>query len=120
MKSVKLVPHRKEHVVGYPFKVDVGDPFIDLDDATHVKAWLGYQKKLKDTMTPSTDMPGNSLYLHGPWIDVKPIIEEIIPTDPGFYTVVVEAFLNIAPSPLPKRFAKVIYHGVKVSVVAKT
>ena len=107
-------------MVGFPFRVDVDDIFIDLDDATPVKAWLGYQTTPNGGFTASPDLPGNDPYLHGTWIEVAEIIRQITPTTPGYYTVFVEAFLNIATPPVPSKFKKAVYRSVTIGVVANT
>ncbi|MBI1832547.1 MAG: hypothetical protein HYR84_13990 [Planctomycetes bacterium] len=116
MKAVRLLPAHKVHALGYPFKVDVDDRFIDIDDATSVKVLLRYQATPTSPKVYSHDLPGNQLFLSGPWITVREAIREIVPTSLGFYTLVVEAYVNVAPPHVPILLKPVVYHGVPVHV----
>lgn len=128
MKAVKLQPVRKRHVVGYPFKVNVDDVFIDLDDATSVQVLLFYQALDPHSPTGygpirlSADLSGATTTapsVSGTWITVRERIREITPTGPGLYNLVVNASVNVLPPGLPPRFETVRYQGVEVSVAPR-
>jgi hypothetical protein len=116
MFAVPLTPFQKTHVVGYPFKVDVYDRFLRIGDNTPV------QVILVRNGSPCTDLPGavpGNFYLQGKWSEVAPIIQEITPTAPGVYNLLIYAMENIYPHSLAPRLEPVTYRSIDVNVVAR-
>lgn len=122
MKPEKLAPAEKRHVVNLPWDIDVND--VDIESSTPVFVMVGYRPTRASASRPRyQDLTGATSrrpFIDGTWGEIaRRYVAKITPTAAGYYTVVVSAFVNVAPPDEPPRYERTVFRTIEIKVVRR-